>query len=76
LDRQLSYLPVLVVLLIVSLEPLVFFFFLDFLVLFMVLVSVPWLLVEVFWAKTTVPESSERPRAAIMIFFILGISPI
>lgn len=66
--------PVEVVLLIVSLEPLVLFFFFDFLVLFIVLVSV-WLLVEVFWAKTAMPESSERPRVAIMIFFITGISP-
>jgi hypothetical protein len=31
--------------------------------------------VEVFWANTAVPESRDRPRAAIMIFFIFEISP-
>jgi hypothetical protein len=41
-----------------------------FFVLFIVLVSVPVLLVDVFCARTTVPDSMERPRAAIMIFFI------
>jgi arsenate reductase (thioredoxin) len=59
---------VLVVELMVSEEPLVLFFFLDFLVLFMVFVSV--LAVEVFWAKSAVTGSSDKPRAAIMIFFI------
>jgi hypothetical protein len=46
--------------------------FLLFLVLFIVFVSV--LPVEVFCANTTLPESNERPRAAIMIFFIRNIS--
>jgi hypothetical protein len=32
-------------------------------------VSLP---LEVFCAKTAVPERSERPRVAIMIFFIEG----
>ena len=61
----------------VEVEPvlvlLVLLCFFDFFVLFIELVSV--LPVEVFCAKTTVPESSERPRAAIMIFFIFEISP-
>jgi hypothetical protein len=43
-----------------------FFFFFIF---FLVAVSV---LVEVSCAKTTVPESRESPRAAIMIFFIFS----
>jgi hypothetical protein len=49
---------------------LLLFFFLLFLVLFIVSV----LPVEVFCANANVPESIERPRAAIMIFFIRDIS--
>jgi hypothetical protein len=56
---------VLVEVLLLVVLPLWPFFFLLFIVL---LVSV--LPVEVFWANTTVPESNDRPRAAIMIFFI------
>ena len=56
----------LVVLLIVSAEP--FLCFLDFLV-FVLPLSV--LAVDVFCAKTALTGKSERPRAAIMIFFIL-----
>jgi hypothetical protein len=44
----------------------------DFFVLFIVLVSV--LPVDVFWANTAVPESNDKPRAAIMIFFIRDVS--
>jgi len=62
-DRQITYLEEVVVLAVL----LVFLLFLCLWVLFIVL-SV--LAVEVFWANTAVPESSERPRAAIMIFFI------
>jgi hypothetical protein len=49
-----------------------FVLLLDFLFLwcFVDVVSV----VAVFCAKTTVPDSNERPRAAIMIFFIFDIS--
>jgi hypothetical protein len=64
-------------------EPVSFLFFLllrfDFffvvvvpLVSCIVLWLVFWLL---FWAKSSTPGKSESPRAAIMIFFILGISP-
>ncbi len=69
---------VLLVLLIVSDEPLVLLCLRDRWVLLVpLIVSVlpVWLLVDVFCAKTAVTGSSERPRAAIMIFFILGISP-
>jgi hypothetical protein len=51
----------------VAVELLLFFLWLFF-VLFIVFVSVP--AVEVFCANTRLPESIERPRAAIMIFFI------
>ena len=44
------------------------FLLLFFLLFIGLLLSV--LPVEVFWANTTVPESNDRPRAAIMIFFI------
>jgi hypothetical protein len=52
--------------------------FFDFLCFFLPLI-VPLVSVlvwpEVFCAKTAVLGSSERPRAAIRIFFIFGISP-
>jgi hypothetical protein len=58
-------------------------FFLCFFLCFVVLVPLVslivfwlWLLLfDVFCAKTAVQGSSESPSAAIMIFFILGISP-
>ena len=57
---------VLVEVLLLAVLPLWLFF--DFLVLFIVLLlSEPEV---VFWANTAVPESKDRPRAAIMIFFI------
>lgn len=42
--------------------------FLVFLALWVLVVAV--LLVLVFWAKATVLDRTDRPRAAIMIFFI------
>jgi len=59
---------VLVVLLMVSAEP--FLCFLDFLLC--VVLSVLEVLLDVFCAKTALTGKSERPRAAIMIFFIFG----
>ncbi len=70
LIRQVCYLLevlVEVVLLIVSDEPFLCFRF--FLLDLVVVLVLP---VEVFWANTAPTGSSERPRVAIMIFFIFG----
>jgi hypothetical protein len=72
IGTQLAYLLEVLVLpveLMVS-EP--FFFLCLLLLLFMVPLSFMVLPVDVFWAKTAETGRSERPRAAIMIFFIWG----
>ena len=61
---------VLVVLPIVS--AVLCFFFFDFLVVLFMVLEVSVLPADVFCAKTALTGKSERPRAAIMIFFIFG----
>jgi hypothetical protein len=54
-------------------EPFFFLLLCFFFVVVVLLVSfVLWL---VSCAKSAAPGNSERPRTAVMIFFILGISP-
>src|SRR4051812_19047505 len=52
---------------------LLFLLFLCFFPLMVLAVSVP--AVEVFWAKTTDPASIDRPREAIISFFMVLLSP-
>jgi hypothetical protein len=61
-------------------EPVSFLFFLllrfdFFLVVVLVVPLVSFVLWLVFCAKIALQGNSESPRTAIMIFFILGISP-
>jgi hypothetical protein len=60
-------------------SPVLFLFLFVLCFFFVVVVPVVsfvlWVLWLVFCAKIAAQGSSESPRAAIMIFFILGISP-
>jgi len=60
-------------------EPVSFLFFLllcfDFFFVVVVVPLVSFVLWLVFCAKSAVQGNSESPRAAIIIFLILGISP-
>jgi hypothetical protein len=72
LSKSITYL---LVPLLVAVEPLAAVSLLCFLLFFVLVVLFMVVSVVLVCAKTAVPERSERPRAAVMSFFIIEISP-